>query len=252
MPERGLAGRAALVTGAGAGIGLAIARRLAEAGAGVALLDLRGAAEAAALIAAEGGRAIAIAGDVSRDADAAGAVARAREEFGRLDILVNNAGIASLRPFLETTPEEFRRTLDVNVTGAFLLSQAAARIMMAQGGGRIVNIASISGQRAGAGRTAYGTSKAALIQLTRQMALELAAHAITVNAVAPGPVETEMAKLMHDRKTREGYLRMVPLGRYGTPEEIAEAVLFLASDRAGYITGHVLDVDGGFMASGIR
>ncbi|MCW5751828.1 MAG: glucose 1-dehydrogenase [Alphaproteobacteria bacterium] len=252
MPEPALAGRAALVTGAGAGIGLAIARRLAADGVALALFDLRGAKEAAAEIAAKGSRAIALAGDVAREADAAAAVTATMAAFGRLDILVNNAGIALLQPFLETSPEAFRRILDVNVTGAFLMSQAAARVMAAQGGGRIVNIVSISGQRAGLGRTAYGTSKAALIQLTRQMALELAEHAIAVNAVAPGPVETEMAKLMHDEATRAGYLRMVPMGRYGTPEEIAEAVAYLASGRAGYITGHVLDVDGGFMASGIR
>jgi NAD(P)-dependent dehydrogenase (short-subunit alcohol dehydrogenase family) len=179
-------------------------------------------------------------------------VAETVRAFGRLDILVNNAGIAVLRPFLELPLAEFERVLRVNLMGALLCGQHAARHMIGRGGGgRIVNIASISGQRAGTNRTSYGTSKAALIQLTRQMALELAPHRITANAIAPGPVETDMVRAAHTPAQRAAYGRMVPAQRYGTPAEVAAAALFLVSDEAAYVTGHVLDVDGGFMAAGL-
>jgi NAD(P)-dependent dehydrogenase (short-subunit alcohol dehydrogenase family) len=252
MSEHRLDGKAAIVTGGAAGIGRAIAEALAGAGAAVAIADLKGADEAAAALRGAGRRAVAITADVGTEEDCARLVAAAAEALGRVDVLVNNAGIAMLRPFLDLPPAGFERVMRVNVTGALVCAQHAARRMIAQGGGgRIVNIASISGQRAGSGRTAYGTSKAALIQLTRQMALELAPHRITANAIAPGPVETDMVKTAHTPAQREAYSRLVPLGRYGTPAEIAAAALYLASDAASYVTGHVLDVDGGFMAAGL-
>jgi NAD(P)-dependent dehydrogenase (short-subunit alcohol dehydrogenase family) len=251
MSEAPLQGKAAIVTGGAAGIGRAIAERVAAAGAAVAVADVKGADEATAAIHASGHKAIAIAADIAKEADCARLVAEAAASLGRVDILVNNAGVGIQRPFLDLALEEYERVMRINVTGALLCGQHAARRMIAQGaGGRIVNIASISGQRASVARTAYGTSKAALIQLTRHMALDLAPHGITVNAIAPGPIETEMAK-GHPPEQRAAFLRMIPLHRYGTPAEIAAAALFLASEGAGYITGHVLDVDGGFMAAGL-
>ena len=251
MSEMRFKGKVAAVTGAGAGIGRAIAEAFAGAGAAILIADVKGAAAAAAAIESAGGRAIGITADVSVAGDCERIVAETVRTFGRIDVMVNNAGIAILRPFLDVPLDEFERVLRVNLLGAFMCGQHAARRMVTQGGGgRIVNIASISGLRAGTNRTTYGTSKAALIQLTRQMALDLARHRITANAIAPGPVETDLVRA-HSPEQRATYVRMVPLKRYGTPGEIAAAALFLASDDAAYITGHVLDVDGGFIATGL-
>jgi NAD(P)-dependent dehydrogenase (short-subunit alcohol dehydrogenase family) len=171
--------------------------------------------------------------------------------LGRIDALINNAGVAVFKPMLQTTFEEWSRVLAVNLGGPFLCTQACAPVMQASGGGAVVNIASISGLRASTLRVAYGTSKAALMHLTRQQAVELAALGIRVNAVAPGPVETAMAKAVHTPAIRASYHDAIALGRYGTPEEIAAAVSFLCSPQASYITGQVLSVDGGFEAAGI-
>jgi len=162
---------------------------------------------------------------------------------------VNNAGHAVFKPALDTTLAEFQRTLDVNLTGPFLMTKAAVPLMSK--GGSIVNITSISGLRASALRIAYGTSKAALAHLTKQLALELSVLGIRVNAVAPGPVDTAMAKAVHSAAIRADYHDAIPLGRYGLEEELAEAVFFLCSERASYITGQTLAVDGGFDAIGI-
>lgn len=165
--------------------------------------------------------------------------------------MVNNAGIAIFKPILETTPEDWSRVLAVNLTGPFLVTQAAAPVMAQGGGGSVVNVTSISGLRASTLRAAYGTSKAALAHLTKQQAVELAALGIRVNAVAPGPVDTAMAKAVHTPEIRADYHDHMPLNRYGLESELAEVIVFLCSDRASYITGQVIAVDGGFDATGI-
>ena len=164
---------------------------------------------------------------------------------------VNNAGIAVFKPVLQTSFEEWRAVLATNLDGAFLCTQAFGALMVARGRGAVVNVASISGLRASTLRVAYGTSKAALIHLTKQHAVELGNAGVRVNVIAPGPVETEMAKLVHTAAIRSDYYDTIPLGRYGTPEEMAHTVGFLCSDAASYINGQVIAVDGGFDAAGV-
>ena len=215
-------------------------------------IDEAAAIRTAGDIAASGGKAIACMLDVTKPDAAAAAVDLAYERCGRLDILVNNAGITTRAAFLDMTLDAWESILRVNLTGAMVCSQAAARSMVAAGGGGcIVNIASISGLRASTLRVAYGTSKAALIHLTKQYAAELGNYGVRVNTVCPGPVETEMAKLVHSVAIRSDYLDTIPLGRYGSPQEMAQTVGFLCSDQASYINGQFLAVDGGFDASGV-
>ena len=173
------------------------------------------------------------------------------QRFGRVDALVNNAGIAVFKPILDTTFAEWRTVLATNLDGAFLCTQAFGALMVQRGSGAVVNIASISGLRASTLRVAYGTSKAALIHLTRQYAVELGSVGVRVNVIAPGPVETEMAKLVHTAAIRADYYDTIPLGRYGSTEEMANTVGFLCSDNASYINGQVIAVDGGFDAAGV-
>ena len=248
-----LSGKHALITGAGRGIGRAIARVFVREGAAVAVADIDAnlARDAANELERQGGRAVAIEADVANPASIRAMVETVTSAFGRIDALVNNAGIGGNTPFLDTSLEEWERILRVNLTGAFLVAQAAAREMVKAGGGRVINIASLSGQRGGTGRAAYGAAKAGLDLLTRVMAVELAEHGINVNSIAPGPIETEMAKFAHDAATRAAYERLVPMRRYGTPEEIADAALFLAGDESRYVHGHTLNVDGGFRAAGL-
>jgi 3-oxoacyl-[acyl-carrier protein] reductase len=195
--------------------------------------------------------AVALRVDVGEAASATQMVQEARRNFGRVDVLVNNAGIGSNCPVLDMGLEEWERNLRVNLTGTFLCAQAAARVMVGQGGGRIVNIASISGQRGGVGRAAYGSAKAGVILLTKVMAVELAARGVLVNAIAPGPIDTEQSRGTHTPATRRAYLDRIPTKRYGQAEEIAGGVLFLASEDASWVNGHVLNVDGGFDAAGL-
>lgn len=243
--------KVAIVTGAARGIGLAVARKFVELGYRVALLDIDAPALEATARGFAADQALAIACDVADAAQVGAAVSQVQARFGRIDALVNNAGIAVFKPLLETTYEEWQRVMAVNLTGPFLCVQACAPLMLRNGGGAIVNIASISGLRASTLRVAYGTSKAALMHLTRQQAVELGNRGIRVNAVAPGPVDTAMAKQVHTPAIRAGYHDAIPLNRYGSEREIAEAVVFLCSDAASYINGQTLAADGGFDAAGI-
>jgi meso-butanediol dehydrogenase/(S,S)-butanediol dehydrogenase/diacetyl reductase len=247
----------ALVTGAARGIGLAIAHWFLDRGYRVALTDI----DADTLTQAEthlqdalgeqASRVLALPTDVSDPAQVSAAVRKTVEAFGRIDVLVNNAGVATFKPIGETSFEEWRWVMAVNLDGPFLCTQAVAPTMLAQGGGAVVNIASISGLRASTLRVAYGTSKAALIHLTKQQAVEYGNAGIRVNAVAPGPVDTAMAKKVHSPAIRADYHDTIPLARYGTEEEIAQVVGFLCSAEASYINGQVLAVDGGFDAAGV-
>ncbi|SEL46991.1 glucose 1-dehydrogenase [Roseovarius azorensis] len=248
-----LEGRVATVTGAGRGMGEAIARRLAQEGAAVVVSDIDGenAEKAAARIRQSGGRALALRTDVGEETDATELAATAVREFGGLDIHVNNAGISTAKLFLETAREDMERILRVNLTGAMLCAQAAVRVMLEKRYGRIINIASLSGQRGGIGRTAYGASKAGLELMTKVMSVELASRGITINNVAPGAIATEMAVQMHDQATRDAYHYLIPQRRYGTPEEIASAVAYLASEEAAHICGATLNVDGGYLTAGL-
>lgn len=243
--------KVALVTGAARGIGLAVAKRFLAERWRVALLDIEGALLRETVKALKKpAETLALDCDVSNAASVRSAIAAVNIRFGRLDALVNNAGIATFLPVLETPDEDWNRILAVNLTGPFLCTKAAAPLMR-DNGGAIVNITSISAVRASTLRSAYGTSKAALAHLTKQCAVELASLGIRVNAVAPGPVETAMAKAVHTPEIRADYHDAIPLNRYGGEDELADAVYFLCSERASYITGQVLAVDGGFDAAGI-
>jgi NAD(P)-dependent dehydrogenase (short-subunit alcohol dehydrogenase family) len=244
--------KVALVTGAARGIGLATAKRFLAEGWRVALLDLEDALLQAAVDAiADHDRTLALHCDVSDASAVATAIDRLAQRFGRLDALVNNAGVAVFAPVLETSDDDWNRILAVNLTGPFLCAKAATPLMREHGGGAIVNITSISAVRASTLRSAYGTSKAGLAHLTKQLAVELASLGIRVNAVAPGPVDTAMAKAVHTAEIRADYHDAIPLNRYGLEEELAEAIFFLCCERSSYITGQILAVDGGFDAAGI-
>eukprot|EP01036_Dinobryon_divergens_P040267 gene40267-53222_t len=255
-------GQVVVVTGGGSGIGRCAAHELAHLGAQVVLVGrkpdkLQAVAEE---IAADGGRVSCQVCDIRSEEGVVAMVQQIIAAQGRIDALVNNAGVAVFKPLLEHTFEEWRQVMAVNLDGAFLCTQACAPVMLRNAGdqakaaggcGAVVNIASISGLRASALRVAYGTSKAAIIHLTKQQAVELGNMGIRVNAIAPGPVDTDMAKKVHSAAIRADYADAIPLARYGTPEEIAEGVGFLCSPAASYINGQVLAVDGGFDAAGI-
>lgn len=243
--------KVAIITGSARGIGRAIAEAMAGEGARVVITDRDG--EETRRTAREiGDAAIAIEADVSKPDQILSLFQEAVERLGRVDILVNNAGIGAARLVVDIELEEWERILRINLTGAFLCSQQTARLMIKQGtGGKIINIVSLSGQKGGVGRSAYGASKAGLEVLNKIMAVEFAEHNITVNAIAPGPIATETGRAMHTQETIDAYHRLIPQRRYGEPAEIASAAVFLASDDASYITGHTLNVDGGFLAAGL-
>jgi 3-oxoacyl-[acyl-carrier protein] reductase len=244
-----LTGKSALVTGGSRGIGKAIGLRLATQGADVAF-SYKGnevaARETAREIQAMGRRAIAIQGDVAQVESADAVVKTALDAFGKLDILVNNAGITRDDLIMRMSPEAWRDVLETNLFGAFWMTKAVTRPMLKARGGRIINITSVSGQAGQTGQANYSAAKAGLIGLTKATARELASRGITANAVAPGFVLTELTQDLPDELKQEITSR-TPLGRFGTTEEIANAVAFLASDEAAYITGQVLAVDGGLV-----
>lgn len=242
-----------VVTGGARGIGLGIAEWFLAAGHRVALLDIDGdTLSRTARTLNDPLRVLPVRCDVSSPEQVQSAVDQVAAAFGRIDALINNAGVAVFKPITETTFAEWRHVLSTNLDGAFLCTQACVPVMLRNGaGGSVVNIASISGLRASTLRVAYGTSKAAIIHLTRQQAVELGTRGIRVNAIAPGPVDTEMAKLVHSVAIRADYHDIIPLNRYGTIEEIAAATGFLCSPAASYINGQVLAVDGGFEATGV-
>jgi len=244
--------KVAVVTGAARGIGLAISKKFLEEGYRVAILDIDQKTLSQTMKQVfDTNNVLGLECDVSEPDQVDQSVNRVVEQFGRIDVLVNNAGIAEFKPMLETTYEEWTRILAVNLNGPFICTQACAPFMLKNEGGSIVNIASISGLRASSLRIAYGTSKAALMHLTKQQAAELGNKGVRVNAIAPGPVDTAMAKKVHTADIRSDYHDVIPLNRYGLEEEIADAVWFLCSDSASYINGQIIAADGGFDATGI-
>lgn len=247
----GLEGRIALVTGASQGIGRACALALAEAGATVALAARNEAklAEVAAEIEAAGGKAAAFALDVASEESIKTGAKAILERFGKVEILVNNAGITRDGLVLRMKRADWDDVLSTNLTGAFLLTQALLSTMLRNRWGRIINISSVVGRTGQAGQVNYAATKAGLIGLTRSLAREVASRGVTVNAVAPGYVETPMTAVLDEKQTA-AMMAQIPLGRAGTDADIAQAVLYLASEGAGYVTGHVLDVNGGMYMGG--
>ena len=241
--------KTALITGAARGIGLATVHKLLKDGWRVALLDRD---EPALMEAAKGlDNVQVVLADVSDRDQVDRALSEVTAAFDRLDALVNNAGVADFGPIGETSFERWRTVMATNLDGPFLMTQAFADLLAQDGGGAVVNITSISGLRASTLRVAYGTSKAALAQLTLQQAVELGERGIRVNAVAPGPVDTKLALAVHTPDIRAAYHDAIPLNRYGKEVEIAAAIAFLVSDAASFVSGQVLAVDGGFQATGI-
>jgi 3-oxoacyl-[acyl-carrier protein] reductase len=241
-----LAGRVAIVTGGSRGIGAAIASLLAGHGAGV-LVSGRDADRVQTAVKAMGGlsgRVVGLAADAAKREDVDRLVDAARQEFGRLDVVVNNAGITSDALLVRMKDEDWDRVMEVNLRGAFLLTRAAAKVMMRQKSGRIINIASAAGVMGNAGQANYSAAKAGLIGLTKASSRELAHWGILVNAVAPGLIETDMSASIPEA-ARKAFLAQVPVGRIGTAREVAEVVGFLAGDGASYITGQVFHVNGG-------
>lgn len=236
-------GKVALVTGSARGIGLAIAQKLSKAGAAVVICDIDQAAcdEAASQLSGKG---LGVKADVTNADDVTRLFETAVKELGRVDIVVNNAGITRDTLMVRMSEKDWDMVLDINLKGSFLVTKAASRILMKQRSGRIVNISSVVGLTGNAGQANYSASKAGLIGLTKSAAKELAARNVTVNAVAPGFIETAMTQELPEA-AREEFLKKVLISRTGSPDDIAAAVMFLASDEASYITGQVLTVDGG-------
>lgn len=245
----GLNGRVAMVTGASRGLGKAMAIGLAEAGAKVAVTDVLGTNETVTEIRRRGKEAIGMKVDVSKKREAGRMVGEVVKKWGRLDILVNNAGIFRTAPAEKITEEEWEKVMAVNLKGQFLCAQEAGRQMSKQKSGRIINIASIAGQFGFANSAAYNASKAGIILLTKTLAVEWGKYGIRVNAICPGVFATAMTSdFLKDKSFKEMVKKRVPLGREGKAEELAGAVIFLASEASSYITGHALVVDGGWTA----
>ena len=251
---RDLTGQVAIITGARRGMGRTHALTLAKAGAKVVVSDisLEDCEKVAEEIKKEGGEAMAIKCDVSKKSEVDEMVKKTIKKWGKIDILVNNAGIVQFKPFLELTEEEWDRTLDINLKGYFFCSQAAAKEMVKQKGGVIVNIASVAMGQVGMGFpniVHYCASKGGIVAMAESLALELAPYNIRVNTIAPGMIDTPMVdNVKQDPKMLEGMLAQIPLRRPGKPEEVSNLVLFLASEESSYITGSTIVIDGGWLA----
>jgi len=244
-----LTGKTAVVTGSGRGLGKAIALKLAQMGANIVLNDIAVSDSVDATaeeFKAAGYNVVVTKGDVRNADDVKLTVKSAVEAFGSLDILINNAGITKDKPMLLMSEEDWDIVLDINLKGAFLCTKAAGKVMLKQKYGRIVNIASVAGQYGNNGQANYSASKAGLIGLTKTTAKELGAKGITCNAVAPGLIQSKMTEVLPE-DVKQGYLRNIALGRFGTPEDVADVVAFLASDDSKYVTGQVIDIDGGLV-----
>ncbi|MEC8857809.1 MAG: 3-oxoacyl-[acyl-carrier-protein] reductase [Chloroflexota bacterium] len=250
MPGIDLSGKVALVTGASRGIGAVVASRLAQAGARVGV-NFHASSELATVISDKinkaGGEAFLVGGDVSQEDEAEAVVKQLVEHFGSIDILVNNAGINIDQLLIRMKTEDFDRVLNVNLRGAFLCTRYAMTHMIRQRSGRVINMSSVVGLSGNPGQANYAAAKAGLVGLTKAVAREVASRNVTVNALAPGYIVTSMVEEIPEGK-HDQILARIPMGRFGTPEDVAEAVVFLSSDGASYITGQVLTIDGGMIA----
>lgn len=244
-----LKGKTAVITGSGRGLGKAIALKLAQMGANIMLNDIESSDVIDATyeeFRAKGYNVAVVKGDVRNEDDVNALMNKAVEEFGSLDILVNNAGITRDKLMIRMTENDWDAVLDINLKGVFLCTKAAAKIMMRQRSGKIINIASVAGVMGNAGQANYSAAKAGVIGLTKTTAREFASRGITCNAVAPGFIQSKMTEVLPD-DIKENYLKNIPLGRFGTPEDVANVVGFLASDDANYVTGQVINIDGGLV-----
>lgn len=246
MELKRLEGKVAVITGAGRGIGAAIGRRFAAEGASVVLNSLSdSAAKVAEEIIASGGKATVVQGDVSKADDVAKVIEAAVSNFGRLDILVNNAGITRDGLLMRMSEEDWDAVLDTNLKSVYLCCRAALRPMLkSRGGGRIINLSSVIGLSGNAGQANYGASKAGIIGFTKSLAKELASRQVTVNAIAPGFIVTDMTAGMTE-ESKQALMKRIPLGTLGTPDDVSAVAAFLASDEAKYVTGQTLTIDGG-------
>jgi NAD(P)-dependent dehydrogenase (short-subunit alcohol dehydrogenase family) len=246
-----LKNKVAVITGARRGIGKAIALELAKHGANVVVsdIDLKGCEEVAEEIKDLGTDALAIKCDVTKQDQIDKMLKKTTDEYDKIDILVNNAGVVRQKPFVEFTEEDWDIILDTNLKGMFLVTKSVTKQMLKNESGKIVSIASIAGEVGFANTSAYCASKAGIINLTRELAMELSGKGININAIAPGVIETDMTEdMLEDKDTKKDLLANIPMGRVGKPEEIAKAAVFLASDDSDYITGHTLVVDGGWLS----